>query len=45
MPPPSTASKVVKKAYERRGKKVFVIIAMNLVAKESAYIKGYKKPV
>ena len=31
LPPPSTASDEVKKAYERRCKKAFAIIAMSLV--------------
>src|SRR5450631_1333284 len=44
LPPPSTASDEVKKAYERRCKKAFAIIAMSLVDKELAHIKGCKGP-
>ena len=43
-PPPSTASDEVKKAYDRRCKKAFAIIAMSLVDKELAHIKGCKGP-
>ena len=45
LPPPSTASDKVKKAYERRCKKAFAIIATSLVDKELAHIKGCKRPV
>src|ERR1700737_2951057 len=44
LPPPSTASDEVKKAYERRCKKAFAIIATSLVDKELAHIKGCKGP-
>ena len=40
LPPPSTASDKVKKAYDQRCKKAFAIIAMSLVDKELAHIKG-----
>ena len=40
--PPSTMSNVVKKMYERRCTKAFAIIAMTLVVKELAHIKGCK---
>ena len=44
LPPPSTASDEVKKAYKCRCKKAFAIIAMSLVDKELARIKGCKGP-
>ena len=45
LPPPSTASDEVKKAYERGCKKSFAIIATSLVDKELAHIKKCKRPV
>jgi hypothetical protein len=45
LPPSSIASDEVKKAYERRCKKAFAIIAINLVNKELALIKGCKGPL
>ena len=42
LPPPSTASDKVKKAYERRYKKDFAIIVTSLVDKQLAHIKGVK---
>ena len=44
LPLPSTANNEVKKAYKRRCKKAFAIIATSLVDKELAHIKRCKGP-
>ena len=44
LPPLSTASDKVKKAYKWRCKKAFAIITMSLVNKELVHIKGSKWP-
>ena len=43
-PPPTTSDVKDKKAYEKRSKTAFGLIATNLVNKEMAHIKGCKGP-